>query len=137
MKKSQPNKSFIIYDQATGEIAQVIDVPADEVEQNLTPGQAYRPLPEGAEIDPASQRIDSNGGIMSFDPPVDHDRLLREARAERNRRLSQCDWTQALDSPLSEPDRAAWAAYRQQLRDLMNTITDAQNVQWPTPPSRG
>lgn len=137
MKRSQPNQSFIIYEKATGEIAQVIDVPADEVVQNLGPGQAFRSLPEGAEIDPGSQLIGANGGIMSFVPPVDHDRLLREIRAERNRRLSQCDWTQALDSPLSEPDRAAWASYRQQLRDLMNTIVDAQNVQWPTPPSRG
>ena len=36
-------------------------------------------------------------------------------RAERDRRLSACDWTQVLDAPV---DRTVWATYRQALRDL-------------------
>jgi hypothetical protein len=36
-------------------------------------------------------------------------------REERNRRLAACDWTQVSDAPVH---REAWAAYRQELRDL-------------------
>jgi len=38
-----------------------------------------------------------------------------QKRAERNRLLAASDWTQVLDAPV---DRTAWAAYRQQLRDI-------------------
>ena len=53
-------------------------------------------------------------------------------RAERNRRLASCDWTQVPDAPV---DRAAWATYRQALRDLPSNTTDPRNPAWPTPPA--
>lgn len=53
-------------------------------------------------------------------------------RNERNKRLSSCDWTQSLDAPV---DQAAWAAYRQELRDLPANTTDPYNPVWPTPPA--
>ncbi|WP_081880478.1 phage tail assembly chaperone [Paenirhodobacter enshiensis] len=58
-----------------------------------------------------------------------------ELRAERSRRLAACDWTQARDSPLSDADLAAWAAYRAALRDLPSTATDPTAVVWPEPPN--
>jgi hypothetical protein len=39
-------------------------------------------------------------------------------RAERDRRLAASDWTQMPDSPLSASMKAAWAVYRQALRDM-------------------
>jgi len=53
-------------------------------------------------------------------------------RNSRNFLLQGCDWTQASDSPV---DSAAWATYRQQLRDLPANTTDPRNVVWPEPPS--
>lgn len=38
-------------------------------------------------------------------------------RAQRDRLLSESDWTQVADAPV---DKAAWATYRQALRDLPN-----------------
>jgi hypothetical protein len=38
-----------------------------------------------------------------------------QVRSQRDRLLSDSDWTQVLDAPV---DRTAWAAYRQALRDL-------------------
>lgn len=38
-----------------------------------------------------------------------------QVRAQRDRLLSDSDWTQVLDAPV---DRTAWATYRQALRDL-------------------
>lgn len=52
-------------------------------------------------------------------------------RARRSQLLSACDWTQAPDAPV---DQAAWAAYRQQLRDLPENTFDPDNPVWPTPP---
>lgn len=55
-------------------------------------------------------------------------------RIERNERLAACDWTQMPDSPLSEGDVAAWRSYRQQLRDLPETLADPRNPIWPERP---
>lgn len=52
-------------------------------------------------------------------------------RAERNALLPACDWTQVADAPV---DAAAWAVYRQALRDLPQNTTDPFNPIWPTPP---
>lgn len=52
-------------------------------------------------------------------------------KSARNLRLQSTDWTQVPDAPV---DRAAWATYRQALRDLPDNTTDPQNVTWPTPP---
>lgn len=60
------------------------------------------------------------------------DAAAREAlRIERNRRLAVCDWTQVADAPV---DQAAWAAYRQALRDLPGSTPDPHSPVWPTPP---
>lgn len=40
-------------------------------------------------------------------------------RRQRDSLLSQSDWTQFTDSPLSEEKKQEWAAYRQQLRDFI------------------
>ena len=40
------------------------------------------------------------------------------ALAERNKLLSESDWTQLPDSPLSTEKKAEWATYRQALRDM-------------------
>lgn len=41
-----------------------------------------------------------------------------QKKNERNRRLSESDWTQMNDSPLSKADQDAWKKYRQALRDM-------------------
>jgi len=58
-----------------------------------------------------------------------------DVRGERAVRLAMCDWTQAADSPLSEEAKAAWAAYRQALRDITATAPDPESVVWPPAPS--
>ena len=53
-------------------------------------------------------------------------------RNERTELLEKSDWTQVADAPV---DAAAWAAYRQALRDLPANTTDPRNPTWPTQPS--
>jgi len=51
-------------------------------------------------------------------------------RADRNRRLYACDWTQLPDAPV---DGSVWATYRQALRDVTDQA-DPFNIIWPSQP---
>ncbi|EGJ20507.1 hypothetical protein RSWS8N_00475 [Cereibacter sphaeroides WS8N] len=64
-------------------------------------------------------------------PPPDLEALAAEARAHRDALLAACDWTQVADAPV---DRAAWAAYRQTLRDLPEQAGFPTGIAWPEPP---
>jgi hypothetical protein len=52
-------------------------------------------------------------------------------RADRNQRLKDSDWTQVADAPV---DKAAWATYRQALRDVTTQAEFPWNIDWPTQP---
>lgn len=59
-------------------------------------------------------------------------------RIERNNLLSESDWTQMSDSPLSDSKKTEWATYRQSLRDLPTSNSSASSyddVTFPSEPS--
>jgi len=45
------------------------------------------------------------------------DQQRGQMRFHRDAMLAASDWTQTLDAPLTDEQRAAWAVYRQALRD--------------------
>ena len=51
-------------------------------------------------------------------------------RVERNRRLSETDWTQLSDVPLTPAQKARWATYRQALRDITENFV-WNETKWP------
>jgi hypothetical protein len=55
-------------------------------------------------------------------------------RAIRDTLIGATDWTQTDDAPLSGSQQAAWAAYRQALRDLPSVYSGAGPIPWPTAP---
>lgn len=59
--------------------------------------------------------------------------LLENVRVTRNALLTETDWTQVEDSPLSEEKKTAWKNYRQELRD-MTDFDDLSTIVWPTQP---
>jgi hypothetical protein len=61
--------------------------------------------------------------------------LMSEMRRNRDRFLQESDWTQTVDSPLSDSKKTEWATYRQQLRDFPATWTPADTVNFPDQPS--
>lgn len=67
-----------------------------------------------------------DGEIPVYCPTAD------EIRAQRNKLLSTCDWTQLPDAPV---DQTAWAAYRQELRDVPDQVGFPASVVWPVAPS--
>jgi len=52
-------------------------------------------------------------------------------REERNRKLTETDWTQLADAPVNS---VAWSNYRQALRTLPEQAGFPFNVQWPEQP---
>lgn len=56
-----------------------------------------------------------------------------EVRVERNRLLSETDYTQLSDTPIISTSRTAFATYRQALRDVTSQL-DPYNIAWPTMP---
>jgi hypothetical protein len=62
------------------------------------------------------------------------DAAMANIRAQRDRLLAASDWTQLADTPSDK--RAAWATYRQALRNFPATIQDARlPVEWPKDPN--
>jgi hypothetical protein len=69
----------------------------------------------------------------------DHEKQSRFLDRTRLNLLSQSDWTQLPDSPLSEEAKAAWAEYRQALRDMpkgidWSTISHQDQIVYPLTP---
>ena len=59
---------------------------------------------------------------------------LDDLRAMRNQMLTDTDWTQGADSPLTDSQKASWVTYRQELRDITKTYKTLDDVKWPTKP---
>lgn len=65
------------------------------------------------------------------EPPVDLEALAAAARTQRNGLLAASDWTQVADAPV---DQAAWATYRQALRDITAQAGFPETIDWPAIP---
>lgn len=59
----------------------------------------------------------------------------KQIRNDRKVILRECDWTQGNDTPLSAAQVSAWAAYRQELRDISTQSGFPWNVVWPVAPT--
>ena len=68
-------------------------------------------------------------GLIETD---DADILTARMRHQRDCLLAASDWTQAADDPTG--NAAAWATYRQALRDFPATWTSGPTAEFPDPP---
>lgn len=64
-------------------------------------------------------------------PDANNEQKWEQIKLWRNARLAQTDWTQLPDAPV---DKAAWATYRQALRDLPAQGGTADAAVFPTQP---
>jgi hypothetical protein len=57
-------------------------------------------------------------------------------RKTRNDLLTDSDWTQMNDSPLTNEQKTAWATYRQELRDIsdLDAWPNLEDADWPVAP---
>ena len=57
----------------------------------------------------------------------------KSVRQQRGEKLKETDWTQVADAPV---DKAAWATYRQALRDVTAQAGFPWTVTWPVEPGK-
>lgn len=88
---------------------------------------------------PATQKA---GELVFFEDHCTHtvadktdDELWQAFRSKRILLLSESDWTEF--APMSVELKAAWQAYRQELRDIPQTVLDPRTITIPTQPSEG
>lgn len=141
---------YAIYDEE-GRIVKSIDCPAEMIERQLKKGQGYietsahdgtHYVKDGVLTEYPERPSDDYQFDFILEQWVDTktdeiraQEALEALRRERNIKLAMSDWTQLPDSPLNEEQKAAWAEYRQALRDIPNTGVFEQNlIQWPQPP---
>jgi len=64
-------------------------------------------------------------------PDATNEQKWEQIKLWRNAELNRTDWTQVADSPA---DKAAWATYRQELRDLPAQGGQAEAAVFPVAP---
>lgn len=72
--------------------------------------------------------------VAAYDPPAQAEldaEAAAAARAHRDALLAASDWTQLADAPV---DQAAWATYREALRDVPQQTGFPSNANWPVAP---
>jgi len=77
--------------------------------------------------------MDYKNFVASFENAneVLDENLFSRLRYWRDAELVATDWTQVADAPVS---KAAWATYRQELRDLPAQNADPKKIKFPTRP---
>lgn len=55
-------------------------------------------------------------------------------RQKRDRLMAETDWTQTIDSPLTEENKAEFVEYRKKLRDIPQAFSSAEDVSFPIKP---
>lgn len=102
---------------------------------------------EGPQAQPTRYQVGFRDGVEQVEGKwftkysvVDMDQDAKDAldaqqaasvRSQRTQKLVESDWTQVADAPV---DKAAWAVYRQALRDVTTQAGFPWEVEWPTQP---
>tara|TARA_R100001443_G_scaffold387_2_gene1466 strand:+ start:1513 stop:1881 length:369 start_codon:yes stop_codon:yes gene_type:complete len=120
---------YTVYTTSTGEVISIGSSNVTNVSDiGLASGQT---AVEGTY--PPGQYKFVDGSPVAFTPD-----FWPKVRRDRNTLLTESDWTQTVDSPLSSSKKTEWATYRQALRDVPannSSKTSFDNVVWPTEPS--
>ena len=121
-----------IYDSTTGQIIVSRSMNDDILARRLTENPTHASLDIGVSNINAKQ---VNLETLQVEDKVITVNVMEYLRVRRGHELTACDWTQAVDSPLSDTKKTEWATYRQALRDLpTTTYTAIDDIVWPTKP---
>ena len=98
------------------------------------------PVPEGADQETLGVESDGQGGFTFVTDPDKVATKTAQAwsalRSQRNALLAASDWVALADAHMSQDRKDAWFAYRQELRDLPDTVQDPTQFAWPLDPTQ-
>ena len=134
LRRDNPNTSFPkrISDEVLAEwgvYPVTVEVQPSYTERTQTLTQKATPTGSGSSWTIGWTVTDkSEEEVQQFD-----DNVAASNRYQRNSLLSEFDWTQVADAPV---DTAAWATYRQALRDITSHTNwpHLDEADWPTKP---
>jgi hypothetical protein len=69
--------------------------------------------------------------LLGYETEIPNEWYFERLRLWRDSELKATDWTQTADAPV---DKAAWATYRQVLRDLPSQSSDPSKLVFPVKP---
>tara|TARA_B100000035_G_C20755222_1_gene445774 strand:- start:124 stop:477 length:354 start_codon:yes stop_codon:yes gene_type:complete len=115
--------NYTVYTTSSGEVVCTGSINSDDL--NLVYKTSGQTVVQGTYPPGQFKFVDGKPVAIDEDP-------LDYVRSHRTSLLKECDWTQLPDSPLTSTKKAAWATYRQALRDLPASTDDP--IVWPTPP---
>lgn len=103
----------------------------------VKPGIYWRELPDGSQESCTADHPPFQAWLAKGNTPesaLGTEVTWDTIRAKRDQLIKDSDWTMI---PGATVDQAAWAAYRQVLRDLPQTFAASgpESVIWPTAPS--
>jgi hypothetical protein len=107
-------------------------IPADAVEITIN---EYADLIAGQSAGMVIVPDETGIPVLENKDPPSNNHLSDLARSRRNALLSACDWTMLADAPLTDPQKAAWADYRQDLRDVPDQESFPAVIVWPSEPA--
>lgn len=133
---------YTIYTTATGRISRTISTDAN-IDLQLDVGEDYI----AGSYSGGLNYIDSDKNVVEIpSKPSPHHvfdyetkqwvlsqpALALDVAMKRQKLLAASDWTQLPDVTLA--NKAAWATYRQELRDITTQAGYPTEITWPTPP---
>jgi len=135
--------SYTIYNQNSGQILRIVQT--TNIQEQLQDGESYI---DGA-IDDSAYYIENESPIAIPPKPsqysvfdfttkqwVENETMaISDVLIKRQRLLYASDWTQLPNGPLTTAQQAAWATYRQELRDIPQQSGYPFNVVWPVAPT--
>ena len=102
--------------------------------QSLVPGAEW--VLRGDELEWLSTDIEqpSDAEIEAEVARLIAEQPAKEARAERDRLLTESDWVTIRATDTGDPVPTEWLDYRQALRDITEQSGFPDNVEWPQEP---
>jgi hypothetical protein len=129
-----------------GQILWTGDCPESELENQISGTQLLLPI----DSDPGTQYVE-NGVLVDLPPKpqtgaysfnyssktweTQTSLQIQNVKSRRNYLLTQSDWTQITNNPLTAEKQQQWAIYRQALRDVPAQSGYPYSVTWPTIPA--
>ncbi len=78
---------------------------------------------------------DNTATWLAYAKQQEAEKQAQVIRDKRDKLLSDTDWTQTDDAPLTDADRESMRQYRQALRDITSQTGFPQTIVWPEKPS--
>ena len=78
---------------------------------------------------------DNTATWLAYAKQQEAEKQAQVIRDKRDKLLSDTDWTQTDDAPLTDADRESMRQYRQALRDITSQSGFPQEIKWPDKPA--